>query len=59
MIGENIKKIRIKSNLSQREFAKLLNVANGTISMWENNLRTPDLQTIKKWLIYLISRHLI
>ena len=48
MIGENIKKYRKKTKLSQRDFAKLLNVANGTISMWENNLRAPDLETIKK-----------
>lgn len=48
MFGENLKKIRKKNNLGQVELAKKLNVANGTISMWENNLRTPDLKTIKE-----------
>lgn len=47
MIGEKIKEYRKKRDLSQRDFAKLLKVANGTISLWENNLRVPDLDTIK------------
>lgn len=48
MFGNNLKNIRKKHKIGQVELAKQLNVANGTISMWENNLRTPDIQTIKK-----------
>lgn len=47
MFGDNLKKIRKQNKIGQVELAKRLNVANGTISMWENNLRTPDLATIK------------
>ena len=47
MLGEKIKEYRKKRSLSQRDFASLLNVANGTISLWENNLRVPDLDIIK------------
>lgn len=48
MFGENLKKIRKLNKMGQVELAKKLNVANGTISMWENNLRTPDVATIKE-----------
>lgn len=48
MFGDRLKEIRKQNKLGQIELAKKLNVANGTISMWENNLRTPDLETIKK-----------
>ena len=48
MVGDELKKIRKQNKMGQVELAKKLNVANGTISMWENNLRTPDLETIKK-----------
>lgn len=48
MFGDKLKEIRKQNKLGQIELAKKLNVANGTISMWENNLRTPDLETIKK-----------
>lgn len=48
MLGENIKKNRKKNKIGQVELAQKLNVSNGVISLWENNLRTPDIETIKK-----------
>lgn len=48
MIGEKIKEYRKKNKLSQRDLANILNVANGTISLWENNLRVPDIETLQK-----------
>lgn len=48
MLGENIKKYRKINKLGQVELAQKLNVSNGVISLWENNLRTPDIETIKK-----------
>lgn len=48
MLGNKIKEFRKKNGLSQTEMAKALNVAIGTISMWENDLRTPDLNTIRE-----------
>lgn len=48
MLGENIKFYRKEKKLSQRDLAKDLNVANGTVSQWENGLRTPSLIDIKR-----------
>lgn len=47
-VGENIKKLRKEKKLNQRDMAKKLNVANGTISLWENNLRTPSLKELDR-----------
>ena len=47
MFGEKLKKFRKANKLGQVELAKIMNVANGTISMWESNQRTPDIDTIK------------
>lgn len=48
MIGEKIKLLRKERSMSQRDLAKALNVANGSISLWENNLRTPDFADLKR-----------
>ena len=48
MIGEKLKLLRKENKLSQRGLAKALNVANGSISLWENNLRVPDLDDLKR-----------
>lgn len=37
----NIKKLRQEYKITQSEFAKHLGVAQNTVSMWENNNRTP------------------
>ena len=36
-IQENIKKLRIKMNMSQEEFADMLNVSRSTVAKWETN----------------------
>lgn len=48
MIGENLKKLRKKNKMGQTEVAKAIHVSNGVISLWENNLRTPSFDTLKK-----------
>lgn len=40
--GNNLKNLRISSGWTQTDLAKLLNVAKGTVSNWENNNRFPD-----------------
>lgn len=44
----NLKKIRQSNNLSQTEFAKILGVAQNTVSNWENGNRLIDNETLKK-----------
>jgi len=43
-----LKELRKKKNLSQTELSYLLNVAQNTISQWENNVRKMDISTAKK-----------
>lgn len=61
-LGEEIKNIRISNNLKQSELADILHISEKTISSWENNRTTPDLNMIykisnyfKKSFYYLIS----
>lgn len=37
----NIKEIRLKTNMTQREFAEYLNIPQRTIENWEGGQRTP------------------
>lgn len=61
-LGEKIKNIRISNNLKQSELADILHISEKTISSWENDRTTPDLNMIykisnyfKKSFYYLIS----
>ncbi|MBP5600187.1 MAG: helix-turn-helix transcriptional regulator [Lachnospiraceae bacterium] len=45
-IGENIKNLRIKQNLTQKELAEHLNVTSSTLSRWENGSRIPSKEDI-------------
>lgn len=61
-LGEKIKIIRISNNLKQSELANILHISEKTISSWENDRTTPDLNMIykisnyfKKSFYYLIS----
>lgn len=46
-IGDRIRKILEKKDLSQREFAESLNIAPTTLSGYITNKREPDLGTLK------------
>ena len=48
MLGNKIKQLRLERDLSQKELGQILGVSNVTISMYENNDRQPDSETIKK-----------
>ena len=45
-INQKIKKLRNTHNLSQEKFGKKLNLSRQTISKWENEKSSPDLETI-------------
>ena len=44
--GEKLKELRVERSVGQVELAKALNVSNGIISLWENNLREPKLSNL-------------
>ena len=46
--GNRLKSLRKTKNLTQEELAKLLNVAKGTVSNWENENRFPDKDMLNK-----------
>lgn len=43
---ENFKTLRIEHNLGQVELAKVLGVSKGIISLWENGLREPSMNSL-------------
>ena len=43
----NIKKLRMENNLTQKEFAKMLNVHQTAVSQWETDKTIPDVGIIK------------
>ncbi len=48
MIGNILKNMRLSANLSQKELAKKLNLADTTISSYERENSQPDFETILK-----------
>lgn len=44
--GERLKELRAENQIGQITLAKALNVSNGIISMWENNLREPTMSNL-------------
>lgn len=47
-IGENIKKLREKHNLSQKELGEIAGVSDKAVSTWENGLKEPRMGAIQK-----------
>lgn len=45
-IGKKIKELRIQKGLTQNELAERLYVSYQAVSQWENNITTPDINTI-------------
>lgn len=46
-VGERILKLRKENNISQEELGFKINVSRQTISKWENNESSPDLNNLK------------
>lgn len=46
MIGERIQYLRNEACLTQEQLAKVLNVAKSTLASYEQNSRTPSIETI-------------
>ena len=47
-VGKRIKYLREKNCLEAQKLAHDLQVGKSTLSNWENDRRTPDLETLKK-----------
>ena len=47
-VGENIKKIRKEKGLTQKELGKLCGMSEAQIGQYENGLRNPKMETLKK-----------
>ena len=48
MYGPRIRHFRKMMQLSQRDLADMLHVSQGSITQWENETRTPDIEMIVK-----------
>lgn len=48
MIGDMIKKERLKKDITQSELAKMIGVSPSTIGMYEQNRREPDSESLLK-----------
>ena len=47
-LGENIRRLRTKRNLSQEDLAEQLEVSRQSVSKWETDASTPDLDKLVK-----------
>jgi transcriptional regulator with XRE-family HTH domain len=47
--SELIRKIRLKTGLSQEDFARAIHVSYGTVNRWENNKSKPN-RMAKAWI---------
>ena len=47
-LGENLKKLRVKKDISQIEFARILGVDRSFVSNVENGKNNPTLSTLRK-----------
>lgn len=45
-LGKKLKQLREKSNLSQTDIAKKLNISRQAISSWEKGYSTPDIDNL-------------
>lgn len=47
-LGENIYRLRTKKNMSQGDLADAMEISRQSVSKWENNSATPDLEKLIK-----------
>ncbi len=49
IVGKRLKELREKNKLTQEELGKILNLNKSTISHYENDSRTPDLEKLERF----------
>ena len=47
-VGQNIKKARKKAGITQKELAQKLGLSFQSIAQWENDLRNPKVETLRR-----------
>ena len=47
-IGEKIKELRVAKNMTQQELAEIIKTSSKAVSLYENNKRGIDIETIEK-----------
>lgn len=52
MFGQKLKMLREKKGLTQEQFAKKFNILKSSVSMYENNVRLPNVELIKEFSNY-------
>lgn len=52
MFGKKLKMLREQNNLTQEQFAKKFNLLKSSVSMYENNIRLPNVELIKEFANY-------
>ena len=48
MFGDNLKRLRETAGLTQEELGEELNLLRSSISMYENNIRIPSVEIVKR-----------
>lgn len=49
LISKIVKETRLSKRLSQRDFAKALDVSHMTVNLWESGAGTPSEETLKQF----------
>lgn len=49
---DNLKSLRLEAKLGQSALAKNIGVSKGTISLWENGLREPNMSSLISLAVY-------
>lgn len=57
-IGAAIKEIRIKSLMSQSDFANTIGVSFSTVNRWENGRAAPNYKALKKLREFCYANHI-
>lgn len=47
-LADRLKELRKENNMTQNELAKMLNMAKGTVAMWEMGKRNPGFEALEK-----------
>ena len=48
-IGQNIKRLRMAANITQKQLAEQMEVyGSGSVSQWENGICNPSIENIKR-----------
>ena len=51
-LGQRIRQLRIEKNMTQAQLARQFNLAESTISLYENNKRSPDYEVLQEMSLF-------